>query len=116
TELGAPKGPSSGEVLPAQAPGETPPPEADAAPAPAAPPPCGTQPITIARMQWPTAALLTEIHARILRTTFSCEVQIQEGDLATVGSSMGANGQPAVAPEMWIARIAEIWNSAIKTQ
>jgi glycine betaine/proline transport system substrate-binding protein len=123
TVLEAPTGPSSGETMPEEQSGQA------AAPAgevsaegttvettPAPPPPCGTQPITMARMQWPTAALLTEIHAKILQLAFNCVVEIQEGDLATVGSSMGANGQPAAAPEMWISRIAEIWNSAIKAQ
>src|SRR5688500_1016094 len=43
--LEAPTGESSGEVMP----------EGAAAPAS----PCGTQPITMARMQWPTSALLT---------------------------------------------------------
>jgi len=100
--LDPPEGPSSGEVIP-----ET---------APAPPPPCGTQPITVARMQWPTAALLAEIHSRLLSANFGCEVRVQEGDLAATGSSMGATGQPAVAPEMWIARVAEIWNAAINAQ
>lgn len=103
-ELGPPEGVSSGEAIPAEA----------APPAP--PPPCGTQAITMARMQWPTAALLTEIHARILRAQYGCDVRLQEGDMATTGSSMGGNGQPGVAPEMWIARIPEIWNAAIKSQ
>lgn len=101
--LEAPAGPSSGEAMPAGG---------EAAP----PPPCGTQPISIARMQWPTAALLAEIHARILSTSFGCEVRLQEGDLAATGSSMGATGQPAMAPEMWIARIPEIWNAAVTSQ
>jgi glycine betaine/proline transport system substrate-binding protein len=100
--LEPPAGESSGESVPEDA---------------AAPPsPCGRQPITIARMQWPTSALLTEIHARILRDNFGCNVTVQESDMATVGSSMGASGQPAVAPEMWIARIAEIWNAAMGGQ
>jgi glycine betaine/proline transport system substrate-binding protein len=99
--LEAPTGESSGETIPEQA---------------APPSPCGTQPITIARMQWPTSALLAEIHARILSDNFSCTVQLQESDMATVGSSMGSNGQPAVAPEMWIARIPEIWNAALENQ
>jgi glycine betaine/proline transport system substrate-binding protein len=43
-------------------------------------------------------------------------VQLQESDMATVGSSMGSNGQPAVAPEMWIGRIPEIWNAALQNQ
>lgn len=117
--LQPPTGPSSGEVMPEAtqtqtAQGETPAPAEPAAPV--APPPCGTQAITIARMQWPSAALLSEIHARVLTEAFQCEVRIQEGDMATTGSSMGANGQPAVAPEMWISRVAEIWNAAIKAQ
>jgi glycine betaine/proline transport system substrate-binding protein len=101
--LGAPEGTSSGEVEPA-----------DAVPAP--PPACGTQPITIARMQWPSSAILAEIHARILQAGFACNTRVQEGDMATAGSSMGTTGQPAVVPEMWIARIAEIWNAATKAQ
>jgi glycine betaine/proline transport system substrate-binding protein len=67
-------------------------------------------------MQWPSSALLAEIHARLLREHFACEVRVQESDMATAASSMGASGQPAVAPEMWIARIAEIWNAAIQSQ
>ncbi len=99
--LPAPEGQSSGEIIPP-----------DALP----PSPCGAQPITLARMQWPTSALLTEIHARILRDNLGCNVQVQESDMATAGSSMGSNGQPAVAPEMWITRIAEIWNAGINSQ
>jgi glycine betaine/proline transport system substrate-binding protein len=58
-------------------------------------------------MQWPSAAILAQIHARLLAEHFECEVRVQEGDLAATGSSMGATGQPAVAPEM---------NSAIQAQ
>ena len=67
-------------------------------------------------MQWPSSALLTEIHASLLREHFECEVRVQEADMATAGSSMGATGQPAIAPEMWIARVAEIWNAGIQAQ
>ncbi|KKB78299.1 hypothetical protein VW35_11715 [Devosia soli] len=84
---------------------------------PATPPPvCGTQPMTIARMTWPSAALLAEIHARILNTTFGCEARVIPGDLAATTSSMGSTGQPAVAPEMWVTRIADVWNGAIEAQ
>jgi glycine betaine/proline transport system substrate-binding protein len=90
----------------------------NAAPAePVAPPPiCGTQPIGIARMSWPSAALLAEIQARLLTTQFGCQTRVAPGDLAATGSSMGTTGQPAVAPEMWVTRIAEVWNPAIKAQ
>ncbi|WEK04449.1 MAG: glycine betaine ABC transporter substrate-binding protein [Candidatus Devosia phytovorans] len=88
-----------------------------AAQAAGAPPPiCGTQPIIIARMAWPSAELLAEIHARILRAEFNCEVSVAPGDLAATGSSMGSTGQPAVAPEMWVTRIADVWNAGIDAQ
>ena len=88
----------------------------DAATTPAAPPPCGTDPITIARMPWPSAALLAEIHSRILTAEFRCNVTVQEGDLAATGTSMGSLGQPAVAPELWISRIADTWSAAMQGQ
>lgn len=83
---------------------------------PAPPPPCGTQQLAIARMSWPSAALLAEIHSRLLTANYLCNIAVQDGDLAATGSSMGANGQPAVAPELWIGRIADIWNAAMKSQ
>ena len=82
----------------------------------AGPPACGTQPISIARMQWPSAAILAQLHAHLLATHFECEIRVQEGDLAATGTSMGATGQPAVAPEMWVTRIADIWNAALNAQ
>lgn len=92
-------------------------PEAEVAQMPAAPPPpCGTQPMTIARMTWPSAALLADIHTRILNAEFGCEAKVVPGDLAATASSMGSAGQPAVAPEMWVTRIADVWNGTIETQ
>jgi len=81
-----------------------------------APLPCGTQPIAIARMSWPSAALLAEIHARLLASEYGCEVRVTPGDMPATTSSMGSSGQPAVAPEMWVTRIADVWNGAIEAQ
>ncbi|WP_172121571.1 MULTISPECIES: glycine betaine ABC transporter substrate-binding protein [unclassified Devosia] len=81
-----------------------------------APSTCGSQPMTIARMSWPSAALLAEIHARVLRDAFGCQSQVLPGDMANVGSSMGSTGQPAIAPEMWVTRIAEVWNTGLEAQ
>jgi len=78
--------------------------------------PCGGRTLTIARMQWPSAAVLAEIHARLVSEHFGCEVEVVPGDMAGSGSAMASTGQPAVAPEMWIGRIADVWNQAIKTQ
>ena len=83
---------------------------------PAPPTPCGGETITIARMQWPSAEMLAEIHARLIRQNFGCAVEIVPGDLAATASSMGVNGQPAAAPELWITRVADIWNSSLKSQ
>jgi glycine betaine/proline transport system substrate-binding protein len=82
----------------------------------APPPPCGTQPITIARMAWPSAAILAEIHARLLKSQFQCTVQVLPSDLAPAVTGMAQTGQPAVAPEMWIDRVADAWNQAVKDQ
>jgi len=80
---------------------------------PTAPAPCGGETITIARMQWPSAELLAEIHARLVAQNFGCAVQVVPGDLAATASSMGVNGQPAVAPELWITRVADLWNASL---
>ncbi len=95
-----------------------PPPDASASSSaePAAPAPCGGETISIAKMQWPSAQLLAEIHARLVRANFGCTVEVVPGDLGATASSMGANGQPAIAPELWITRVPEIWNGALKTQ
>lgn len=113
-----PPGPvSSGETSPSAAEAGQAVEDAEAAGLPAPPPPpCGTQPITVARMAWPSAALLSEIHSRLLAKHFGCAVTLQAGDLAATASAMGATGQPAVAPEMWVTRVAEIWNAAMQGQ
>lgn len=83
---------------------------------PAASLPCGTQQMTIARMTWPSASILAEIHARLLKASYGCDTRIVPGDLAATTSSMGSTGQPAVAPEMWVTRIADVWNGAVEAQ
>lgn len=79
-------------------------------------PPCGTRPLSIARMTWPAAAILAEIHSRILTASLACTIQVVEGDLAATGSTMSLTGEPAVAPELWVSRIPEIWNGALANQ
>lgn len=113
--------PAGGDAAPAAGDGSDAAPEAsgDATAAPdveTPPAPCGTQPITIARMAWPSAALLAEIHARILKAQFNCTVQVLPSDLAPTLSGMASTGQPSVAPEMWVSRVAEMWNQAVSGQ
>jgi glycine betaine/proline transport system substrate-binding protein len=78
------------------------------------PPPCGSQPISIASLRWPSAELLAAIHARILKSAFGCTVQVLPADMGSALAGMASTGQPAVAPEMWIDRVADAWNSATK--
>jgi glycine betaine/proline transport system substrate-binding protein len=78
------------------------------------PPPCGTQAISIASLGWPSAELLAAIHARILKSAFGCTVQVLPADMGSALAGMASTGQPAVAPEMWIDRVADAWNSATK--
>lgn len=87
----------------------------DGGEAPAAPL-CGTRPISIARLPWPSAAILAEIHARILSREFGCTTQILGGDLNGSVSAMAASGQPAIVPEMWAMRVLATWNQAIEAQ
>src|SRR5688500_9921413 len=83
---------------------------------PRPPAPCGTLPLSLAHASWPSATLLAEIHARILTAEFGCEVRVTPGDLGATASSMGSTGQPAVAPEMWVTRIADVWNAGMDAQ
>lgn len=77
---------------------------------------CSGRVINIARMQWPSAAILAEIHKQVLTEYFGCSAQVVPGDLSASLSSMATTGQPAIAPEMWITRVAAIWNSMSETQ
>jgi glycine betaine/proline transport system substrate-binding protein len=72
--------------------------------------------MTIAAMQWPSAQILAQIHAKILADQFGCDVRVMAGDMAASAASMQAQGEPAIAPELWLSRIADIWNQASKAQ
>ncbi|GHA25829.1 ABC transporter substrate-binding protein [Devosia pacifica] len=78
--------------------------------------PCGTRPVSIARFQWPSAALLAEIHALLLADAYGCQTQVLGGEMASAISAMAGSGQPAISPELWAMRIAETWNTGINNQ
>lgn len=77
--------------------------------------PCGNRTISIARMQWPSSIVLAHIHAIILTEQLGCRVEVIAGDMAATASSMVSTGEPAIAPELWVTRITQIWNGAIET-
>lgn len=97
----------------------SPPAPAVSAPAPtpdAAPPVCGNQAFAIAQMNWPSAMVLAQIHALVLATEFDCDVRVVPGDPGATLSAMASTGQPAAAPELWVSRVAEVWNGALEAQ
>lgn len=73
---------------------------------------CGSSEITIADMGWPSASILAHIHRIILSNELGCTMRLVSGDTAVTGSSMATTQQPAIAPELWVSRIPEIWNAA----
>lgn len=75
---------------------------------------CGDKPLLIARMQWPSAIVLAYVHALILEQELGCSTQVVDGDPAATISAMVTTGQPAIAPEVWVTRIAGIWNSGVE--
>jgi|TARA_A100001391_G_scaffold183792_3_gene151291 glycine betaine/proline transport system substrate-binding protein len=80
------------------------------------PAPCGTTEITIAEMGWPSAAILANIHATLLRAEYECVVRLVPGEPEATLSSMATTQQPAVAPELWVSRQAEVWNGAMQAR
>jgi len=72
--------------------------------------------LTIAALQWPSAAILAHIHAQILSENLGCEVQVVAGELGATTSSIATTGTPDVVPELWAGRVASVWNSAVAAQ
>ncbi|HWJ88679.1 MAG TPA: glycine betaine ABC transporter substrate-binding protein [Pelagibacterium sp.] len=77
-------------------------------------PVCGMSEIAIAEMGWPSAAILAHIHALLLQTEFECSVRLVPGEPESTLSSMVTTQQPAVAPELWVSRQADVWNGAMQ--
>lgn len=75
---------------------------------------CGDKPIFIAQTQWPSAAILANIHAQILTNKFGCKTEIIPRDATSTASSMATTGHPTIAPEMWIVQISDIWNISLE--
>lgn len=78
--------------------------------------PCATEDFTIAEMGWPSAAILAHIHAKVIAAQFQCPVRLIAGDPEATLSSMTTTRQPALAPEIWASRHADLWNGALGAQ
>ena len=60
---------------------------------------CGR--VTIANMNWNSAALMASIDQLILNEGFGCNAELVPGDTMPTGTSMVEKGEPDIAPEMW---------------
>lgn len=61
---------------------------------------CGD--ISIAEMNWGSAAVVAHIDKIVLERGFGCKVSLVPGDTVPTFTSMVAEGQPDMAPEFWI--------------
>ncbi len=76
---------------------------------------CGTdRKIDIAEMNWPSAAALAHIHAKILEEGYGCEVELVAGDSVPTSASMLSKGRPAIAPELWIGTVQDQWKKGLE--
>ena len=60
---------------------------------------CGS--VTIAEMNWNSAALMAHVDNYILKHGYGCETQLVAGDTMPTGTSMIEKGEPDLAPELW---------------
>ncbi|WP_137137105.1 glycine betaine ABC transporter substrate-binding protein [Rhizobium sp. FKY42] len=61
---------------------------------------CGD--VTIARMNWNSAAIAANVDKIILEAGYGCRVTLVEGDAISTVTSMIETGTPDVAPEYWV--------------
>ncbi|WP_419911246.1 glycine betaine ABC transporter substrate-binding protein [Hoeflea sp.] len=73
--------------------------------APASAEDCGS--VTIAQMSWRSADVLANIDKIILSEGYGCDARLVPGDTMSTFTSMEKEGQPDVAPELWINAVRE---------
>lgn len=66
---------------------------------------CGR--VTIANMNWSSAALMASIDQLILSEGYGCDAELVPGDTMPTGTSMVEKGEPDIAPEMWSNSLKE---------
>ncbi len=57
--------------------------------------------VTVAKLNWPSADLITHIDRIILEEGFGCTVELVSGDNVSTFNSMNENAQPDLAGELW---------------
>jgi len=69
--------------------------------------------VTIAQMSWKSADLMAEVDRIILSEGYGCDARTVPGDTLPTFESMLTEGQPDVAPEMWINAVRERLDAAV---
>ena len=72
---------------------------------------CGK--VTIAEMNWNSAALMANVDQYILQHGYGCDAQLVTGDTMPTGTSMIEKGEPDVAPEMWANALREALDKGV---
>jgi glycine betaine/proline transport system substrate-binding protein len=72
---------------------------------------CGK--VTIAEMNWSSAALMASVDRFILEHGYGCDAQLVTGDTMPTGTSMIEKGEPDVAPEMWSNSLREALDKGV---
>lgn len=72
---------------------------------------CGS--VTIAEMNWSSAALMANVDRFILEHGYGCDAKLIAGDTMPTGTSMVEKGQPDVAPEMWSNSMREALDKGV---
>lgn len=73
---------------------------------------CGR--VTIANMNWNSAALMASIDQLILNEGYGCDAELVPGDTMPTGTSMVEKGEPDIAPEMWSNSMKEALDRGVE--
>ncbi len=73
---------------------------------------CGK--VTIAEMNWDSAAVAAHVYKTILDRGYGCDVDLVTGDTVPTTTSMAEKGEPDLAPEIWINSAREVIERAVK--
>ncbi len=74
-------------------------------------PSCGE--VSIAEMNWNSAALMANVDRFILEHGYGCDAKIVTGDTVPTSTSMIEKGEPDIAPEMWSNSIRDALDKAV---
>lgn len=73
---------------------------------------CGR--VTIANMNWNSAALMASIDQLILSEGYGCDAELVPGDTMPTGTSMVEKGEPDIAPELWSNSMKEALDRGVE--